>query len=31
MMDFLKMNNDQTAQSSNQNHKNNYHAMGCQK
>ena len=27
-MDFFKMNNDQTAQYSNQNHKNNYHAIG---
>jgi hypothetical protein len=31
MMDFLKMNNDQAAQSSKQKHKNNYHAMGYKK
>src|SRR6187551_3245832 len=31
MMDFFKMNNGQTANVSDQNHKNNYHAIGCLK
>jgi hypothetical protein len=31
MTDFLKMSNNQAAQSSNQKHKNNYHAIASLK
>jgi hypothetical protein len=31
MNDFLKMNNNQAVQSSDQKDKNNYHAIGCLK